>query len=105
MAKQQLKKKIIKALSQCFDPEINANIIDIGLVYGISIDDKNNIELKLTMTSPMCPFISMLLSQIQEKVESIKNIGKLRVNLVWDPMWNPNMMKKELKFKLNDFLK
>jgi len=104
MNKKQLKTQIIvKALSKCFDPEINANIVDIGLIYGINIDNKNNIKLILTMTSPMCPFISMLMAQIQEKVEAIKNIGKLRVDLVLNPAWNPEMMEKELKIKLNNF--
>ncbi len=95
------KQLILKALYQCIDPELNINIVDIGLIYSIKMDKKNNVELEMTMTSPMCPAISMILSQIQDKIESIKGIGKLRVNLVWDPLWNPDMMKKELKFKLN----
>ena len=98
--KKVTKKQVVGALRKCFDPEIKANIVEIGLVYDIAIDDNNNVDLKVTMTSPMCPFTYMILAQIQEKVEAIKNIGKLRLNLIWDPMWNPGMMEKNLQFKV-----
>ena len=95
------KKQVLDALRKCFDPEIKANLVDLGLIYGIEIDKTNNIELKITMTSPMCPFTYMILAQIEQNVEAIPNIGKLKLNLVWDPMWNPGMMENKLKFKLN----
>ena len=94
-------KQVLKALRKCFDPEVKANLVEMGLIYSIIIDENNNIDLKITMTSPMCPFTYMILAQIQEKVEAIPNIGKLKLNLVWDPMWNLSMMEKKLQFKIN----
>lgn len=94
------KKQVVGALRKCFDPEIKANLVEIGLIYGIAIDNDNNVDLKVTMTSPMCPFTYMILAQIQEKVESIRDIGKVRLNLVWDPIWNPGMMDRKLQFKI-----
>ena len=93
-----MKKDVVEALTKCRDPELNANIVDIGLIYGIKING-NDIDVTLTMTSPMCPVTSVILADVQMRTESIPDVGNVNVELVWDPMWTPEMMSEELKYR------
>ncbi|MEM3020186.1 MAG: iron-sulfur cluster assembly protein [Candidatus Micrarchaeaceae archaeon] len=92
-------KDIIQALGECKDPELDANVVDIGLIYGVSIKDGKDVRVTLTMTSPMCPVTSIILADAQLRLESIPGIGKVEMELVWDPLWNPEMMSDELKYR------
>ena len=94
------KEQIVEALKECKDPELDANIVDIGLLYGISIDQSNNIKLTLTMTSPMCPVTSIILADVQLRLEKLEGVGKVEMDLVWDPLWSPDMMSDELKYRV-----
>ena len=58
--------------------------MDLGLIYNINVDEKNDIDLKMTMTSPMCPVTTIILADVQLRLEQIKDIGKVNVDLVWD---------------------
>ena len=89
---------VIRVLSQCLDPELGANIVDIGLIYGIRITDGRDVKVTLTMTSPMCPVTSIIMADAQLRIEAIEGIGKVELELVWDPLWNPEMMSEELKY-------
>jgi metal-sulfur cluster biosynthetic enzyme len=89
---------VIDVLQQCLDPELGANIVDIGLIYGVKIKDSKDVKLILTMTSPMCPVTSIIMADAQLRMEAIKDIGKVELELVWDPLWNPEMMSEELKY-------
>ncbi len=93
------KGEVAKALSLCVDPELNADIVSIGLIYGIGITDQKNVKVTLTMTSPMCPVISLILADVQLRLESIPNVGKVEVELVWNPMWSPELMSDDLKYR------
>jgi metal-sulfur cluster biosynthetic enzyme len=97
MAKKALgARDVIETLRGTLDPEVGINIVDMGLIYGISINPKNNnIELRLTMTSPMCPVINIMLADVQMRLESLPDVGKVDVKLVWDPPWTPDMMSEE----------
>lgn len=86
---------VIGTLKGTLDPEVGISIVDMGLIYGVSIDAKNNIELRLTMTSPMCPVINIMLADVQMRLESLPGAGKVTVKLVWEPPWNPDMMSEE----------
>ena len=88
---------VVNVLNQCVDPELGANIVDIGLIYGIKITN-NDVKLTLTMTSPMCPVTSIILADAQLRIESVQGIGKVDVELVWDPLWSPEMMSDELRY-------
>lgn len=90
--------EVINALQQCLDPELGANIVDIGLIYGVKIANENDVKLTLTMTSPMCPVTSIIMADAQLRLEAINGIGKVELELVWDPLWNPEMMSEELKY-------
>jgi metal-sulfur cluster biosynthetic enzyme len=89
---------VIVALKLCKDPELDANIVDIGLIYGIDIS-QSVVKLTITMTSPMCPVTSIILADAQLRLESINGIGKVEIDLVWDPLWNPEMMSDDLKYR------
>jgi metal-sulfur cluster biosynthetic enzyme len=91
-------KDAVKVLSQCVDPEMGADIVNLGLIYGINIEKNNDIKVTLTMTSPMCPVISIILADVQLRLESIPNAGKIDIELVWDPLWSPEMMSDDLKY-------
>lgn len=90
----------VKALSQCVDPEMGADIVNLGLIYNINIDIGNNVKVTLTMTSAMCPVISVILADAQLRLETIQGVGKVELELVWDPMWNPDMMSDDLKYRV-----
>jgi len=89
---------VITVLSQCLDPELGANIVDIGLIYGIKIKEDKDVKLTLTMTSPMCPVTSIIMADAQLRLEALQGVGKVELELVWDPLWSPEMMSEELKY-------
>jgi len=91
-------KDIIDALSKCIDPELGFNVIDMGLIYNIKIKENNDVEIEMTMTSPMCPVTSIILADVQLRIQAIPNIGKVDINLVWEPMWSPEMMSDNIKY-------
>ncbi|MGC8495782.1 MAG: metal-sulfur cluster assembly factor [Candidatus Micrarchaeia archaeon] len=90
-------KEVVEALKGCADPELGASIVDIGLIYGIEIKG-NDVKVKLTMTSAMCPVTSIIMADAQLRLKAIPGIGNVELELVWDPMWNPEMMSDELKY-------
>ena len=89
----------IKELTKCMDPEMGADIVSLGLIYNINIDQQNNVKVTLTMTSPMCPVISIILADVQLRLDAIPNVGKIDLELVWDPLWSPDMMSDDLKYR------
>jgi metal-sulfur cluster biosynthetic enzyme len=90
-------KDVVGALRECLDPELGASIVDIGLVYGIRVTDGRDVKVTLTMTSPMCPLASSILSNAQMRLEALQGIGKVVLELVWDPLWSPEMMSDDLR--------
>ena len=98
--KKELENKIIEAIKTCYDPEIPVNIYEMGLIYDIQIDDNHLVQIKMTLTSPGCPVAGTLPGEIQEKVKSIEGISNAKVEVVWDPPWNPDMMSEEAKLEL-----
>ncbi len=91
-------KDVVNALRECLDPELGASIIDIGLVYGISVTNSKDVKVVLTMTSPMCPLASSILSNAQQRLEAVPGIGKVAIELVWDPLWSPEMMGGDMRY-------
>lgn len=93
----ELENKIVEILKTIFDPEIPVNIYELGLIYEINIDDNNKsdgyrIEIKMTLTSPNCPMVDDLLSEINNKVKAVETVKDVILNIVFDPPWNKNMM-------------
>jgi metal-sulfur cluster biosynthetic enzyme len=92
--------EIVAALKGCVDPEIGINIVDLGLIHGISIDEKNNMTIRLTMTSPMCPVTSIILADVQLRLEHLPDSGDVNIDLVWEPAWTPEMITEEVRISM-----
>ncbi len=95
------KSDVVKALMQCQDPEMGADIVNLGLIYNISVAENSDVKITLTMTSPMCPVISIILADAQLRVGAVNGVGKVDLELVWDPLWNPEMMSDDLKYRIS----
>ncbi len=93
------KTQIMKALKNCYDPEIPVNIVDLGLVYGVKISG-GNVSVKMTMTTPGCPMVSFITEDVRQKVLKVKGVKKVDVELTWDPPWSPERMKANVRKKL-----
>jgi FeS assembly SUF system protein len=98
--KQVLEEKVIQALKSCYDPEIPVNIFELGLIYEIGIDDDANIDLKMTLTSPACPVAGSLPGEVESRVKNIPEVNDVKVNLVWNPPWDKDMMSEVAKLEL-----
>ncbi len=91
-------KMVIKTV---YDPEIPVNIYELGLIYGIDISDEGVADVKMTLTSPMCPVADVMPVEVETKVRGVQGISKVVVDLVWDPPWDPSMMTEAAKLELN----
>ena len=100
MKNTDIKEKVIAILKTCYDPEIPVNIYDLGLIYGIDIDENNNVNIRMTLTSPNCPAIETLPEDIQEKVQTLKEIELVNIELVWDPPFSQDLMSDEARLTL-----
>jgi FeS assembly SUF system protein len=92
--------RVVDALRTVYDPEIPVNIFELGLVYKIDIDDRNEVHIEMTLTSPMCPVAETLPGEVKAKVEAIDGVSAADVNVVWEPPWNPGMMTEEAQLEL-----
>ena len=95
-----LETEIVNVLKSIFDPEIPVNIYDLGLIYNIEVDDQNNVEIEMTLTSPNCPMADDLLREVNEKVGMIELVNKVNLNLVFEPTWSKDMLSEEAKLDL-----
>ena len=93
--------QVIDALKKTVDPEIGLNIIDLGLLYNLKIENNSEIDIRLTMTSPMCPVTSIIMADVELRLQQLPGAGKVNVDLVWDPAWNPEMISEEARLSLN----
>lgn len=99
---QKLTEEQVKyVLMNVKDPEIDVNIVDLGLVYGISIDDKNDIDLKITLTSLGCPLSETLVRDVKKYLGEAPGVGNINVQIVWDPPWTWDRLTEEGKKKLD----
>ncbi len=91
---------VTDALRNTVDPEIGINIVDLGLIYNVAVSEGKDIDLQITMTSPMCPVTSIILADVQLRLEKLDGVGKVNVDLVWDPAWTPEMITEEARLGL-----
>ncbi|WP_343562971.1 iron-sulfur cluster assembly protein [Kiloniella sp. b19] len=87
----------IEAMQEVHDPEIPINIYDLGLIYGIEIDDRGNADITMTLTAPTCPVAGELPRQVAAAVAGVEGIGVAKVTLTWTPPWNQNMMSEDAR--------
>jgi FeS assembly SUF system protein len=92
---------IIAALKTVYDPEIPADIYELGLVYKIDIADDRAVALDMTLTTPNCPSAQELPIMVENAVASVAGVGEVKVNIVWDPPWEQSRMSDEARAVLN----
>ena len=94
---------VIENIKKVMDPEIPVNLYDLGLIYNIHIDKKNNINIEMTLTNPNCPVAASMPEKVGKAVENLKNINSINVKLVWHPKWNKDLMSEDAKLALDIF--
>lgn len=92
--------KIVEMLRTVFDPEIPVNVYDLGLIYKIEVAENNDVLIDMTLTAPNCPAADFIIEDVKMKVESVENIGEVKINLVFEPEWDKDMMSEEAKLEL-----
>jgi len=95
----QLKNQVFKKLVQVDDPELGVNIVDLGLIYNVEVDG-GDVEIEMTMTSPMCPLAGQIVHSAEAKVEELAEVDGVEINMVYDPPWTPERMSNKAKEKL-----
>ncbi|MCF0204610.1 MAG: DUF59 domain-containing protein [Muribaculaceae bacterium] len=98
--KTEILDEIVRMLRTVFDPEIPVDVYSLGLIYGIDLDDDGNVKVDMTLTAPSCPASDFLMEDIHMKLEGIKDVNSVSVNLVFEPEWNQDMMTEEAKCEL-----
>ena len=98
---ERLTSEIISALKTVYDPEIPADIYEIGLIYRIDIEDDRSVKVDMTLTTPNCPSAGELPAMVENAVASVPGVGSVKVDLVWDPPWEPSRMSDEARLVLN----
>ena len=85
------------ALRKVKDPELNLNIIDLGLVYTISVDEANKVIVDMSLTSPGCPAGPQIMNDVETTIQAMPGVGKVVVNLVWEPFWTPERIEPKVR--------
>ena len=101
--RRKIESDVVQALKTCYDPEIPVDIYELGLIYGVRADVDGNVEVKMTLTSPACPVAGTLPGEVEIKVRSVEGVRGAKVELVWDPPWDREMMTDAAKLKLGFF--
>lgn len=90
------KEQVLEALKPIVDPEIRLSIIDLGLVYGVDFENEGKkLVVRMTLTSPMCPYGPMLMGQVQDVINCFPGLEEASVQLVWEPPWDPRIMASD----------
>jgi len=91
------KEQVYQALKGVMDPEIGFNIVDLGLVYDVEVNENNDVKVKMTLSSPTCPLSGTILNWTENAVKGIEGVGNVEIELVWDPPWSIEMASDEVK--------
>ena len=95
--------KVIEVLRTCYDPEIPVNIYELGLVYEVRVEPTGEVFIKMTLTSPNCPVAGSLPIEVKEKVKAVPGVTAVKLDLVWEPMWDPSKMTEAARLQLGMF--
>ena len=96
-----VKSKVIEEIKKIYDPEIPVNIYELGLIYKIEVDDKNKVNVDMTLTSPNCPVAESLPKDVKNNIMKIEGVSDVNLNLVWEPPWDKDKMSEAAKLELN----
>ena len=98
---ERLGTEIVAALKTVFDPEIPADIYELGLIYKVEIKDDRSVDVQMTLTTPNCPAAGELPTMVENAVASVPGVGVVDVKVVWEPPWSPERMSDEARLVLN----
>lgn len=98
---ERLGTDIVAALKTVFDPEIPADIYELGLIYKVDIKDDRSVDVQMTLTTPNCPAAGELPTMVENAVASVAGVGPVSVSVVWEPTWTPDRMSDEARLVLN----
>ena len=99
----QIRRDVVAAIKTVYDPEIPVDIYELGLIYKIDVDDDRNIKIDMTLTAPGCPVAGEMPRWVHDAVEKVDDVGKVGVNMVFDPPWDMSLMSEEAQIALNMF--
>ena len=91
---------IVDVLKSIYDPEIPVDVYELGLIYEVKIDKEANVEIQMTLTSPNCPVAESMPKEVEDKVAEIPDVKSAKVNIIFDPPWDKEMMSEEAKLEL-----
>jgi len=97
---EQIEADVVATLKTVYDPEIPVDIYELGLIYNIDVKEDCSVEVRLTLTSPMCPVAGTLPPEVEAKVAQVEGVKRAAVDLVWDPPWSPAMMSEAARLEL-----
>jgi len=100
MPEKVTQEQVYSALKKCMDPEIPVNVVDLGLIYGIKVNEENNVDIEMTMTTRGCPLHDTLVSDVKRYVGKIKGVSGVNVSIVWDPPWSVEKMEPSIREQL-----
>jgi metal-sulfur cluster biosynthetic enzyme len=100
MPKSISQEQVYSVLKKCMDPEIPVNIVDLGLIYGVNINESNDVAVEMTMTTRGCPLHDTLVSDVKRYIGKIDGVGNINVSIVWDPPWNLERIEPSVREKL-----
>lgn len=95
-----LVERVKDVLRTCYDPEIPVNILELGLIYEIKVEEGNDVNVKMTLTSPACPVAESLPVEVEQKIKNIPDVNNAKVDVTFDPPWEKDMMSEEAKMEL-----
>ena len=96
-----IKNQVIEEIKKIYDPEIPVNIYELGLIYKVEVDDKNKVDVDMTLTSPNCPVAESLPNEVKENIKEVEGVSDVNLNLVWEPPWDKDKMSEAAKLELN----
>jgi len=97
---EALRLGVVEALHTVYDPEIPVDIYELGLIYDINIDPSGNVAIKMTLTAPGCPVAGSMPDMVKDAVGAVESVGKIDVELVWDPPWDRDRMSETAQLAL-----
>tara|TARA_B100000686_G_scaffold311167_1_gene354558 strand:- start:272 stop:574 length:303 start_codon:yes stop_codon:yes gene_type:complete len=96
-----IKNKVVDAIKKIYDPEIPVNIYELGLIYKLEVDEKNKVNVDMTLTSPNCPVAESLPKEVKDNIMKVEGVSDVNLNLVWEPPWDKDKMSEAAKLELN----
>lgn len=98
--KLKIEERIVEVLKTVYDPEIPVDIYNLGLIYRIEVHEDASLEVDMTLTAPNCPAADFIMEDVRLKLEGVSGIKEVKVNLVFEPEWDKDMMSEEAKLEL-----